>query len=93
MQDTELTVDDGYLNDVAEYFEWQGKRLQDVANGYAAVMRRVTGQGIVRGRTAEALTQFAAYAEGLNQVIASTAMQARDAALAYVEEIDAQDRS
>lgn len=92
MQDTELVIDEEYINGMAEYFEKQGKQLQNIANCYIAEMRKVVEGGIVRGETAESLRVFLQYAEKLNQVIISTAMQVRDSTVNYLEEIDTQDQ-
>lgn len=90
--DVKVVIDDGYLNEMAEYFEKQGKQLQSMANAYIAAMRRIAKEGIVQGRTANALKQFIEYAQKRTRDIASTSEQIRDIVLNYLEEIDAQDR-
>lgn len=92
MQDTELVIDEEYINEMAEYFEKQGKQLQNIAASYIGAMKRVVGEGIIEGKTSETLKTFLEYAEKLNQVIISTAMQIRDSAMNYLEEIDTQDQ-
>ncbi|MBD5534984.1 MAG: hypothetical protein HDQ99_04915 [Lachnospiraceae bacterium] len=92
MQDTELIIDEEYINEMAEYFEKQGKQLQNMADSYIAAMKRVVEEGIVKGETSEALRAFLEYAEKLNQVIVSTAIQIRDYTMDYLEEIDTQDQ-
>lgn len=90
--DTKVVVDDGYLNEMAEYFEKQGKQLQGMANAYIAAMRNIAKEGTVEGRTANALRQFIEYAQKQTQAIASTSRQIRDSVMNYLEEIDAQDQ-
>lgn len=92
MQDTELIIDEEYINQMAEYFEKQGKQLQNMINSYNAVMKKVVEAGIMEGKTSETLKAFSEYAEKLNQVIISTAMQIRDSTMNYLEEIDTQDQ-
>lgn len=92
MQDTELIINEEYINGMAEYFEKQGKQLQSMADGYVTAMRKVVEEGIVRGETAETMRAFLQYAEKLNQVIVSTAMKIRNSTVNYLEEIDTQDQ-
>ncbi|MFG6358872.1 MAG: hypothetical protein K1W26_18940 [Acetatifactor sp.] len=92
MQDTELVFDEEYINGMAEYFEKQGKQLQKMSDDYVKAMRRIVESGIKRGDTAESLRAFLQYAEKLNRVIASTAVQIRDSTADYWGEIDARDQ-
>lgn len=90
--DVKVIVDDAYLNEMAEYFEKQGRQLQSMANAYITAMEEIAKEGIVEGRTANALKQFVEYAQKQIQDIASTSEQIRDTVLNYLEEIDAQDQ-
>ena len=90
--DTKLIVNDGYLNEMAEYFEKQGKQLQSMANAYIAAMRNIAKDGTVEGRTANALKQFVEYAQRQTQAIASTSEQIRNSVMNYLEEIDTHDQ-
>ena len=90
--DTRVVVNDGYLNEMAEYFEKQGKQLKDMANAYIAAMRRIAEEGTVEGRTANALKQFVEYAQKQTHDIASTSEQIRDSVMNYLEDIDTRDQ-
>ena len=92
MPDTELIIDEDYINEMAEYFETQGKQLQNMVDSYIAIMKRVVEEGIVKGETSDALMTFLAYAEKLNRVIASTSKEIRDSVMNYLEEMDVQDQ-
>lgn len=92
MQDTELVIDEEYINGMAEYFEKQGKQLQKMSNDYIRIMRKVVEDGIIKGETAESLSAFLQYAEKLNRVVASTALHIRDSAVNYLGEIDTRDQ-
>lgn len=92
MQDTELIIDEEYINEMAEYFEKQGKQLQKMADSYINTMTRVVKEGVVMGKTSESLKTFLQYAQKLNQVILSTALQVRNSTMNYLEEIDTQDQ-
>lgn len=92
MQDTELIIDEEYINGMAEYFEKQGKQLQQMADSYINTMTRVVKEGVVMGETSESLNTFLEYAQKLNQVIGSTAIQVRISTMNYLEEIDTQDQ-
>lgn len=92
MQDTELVIDEEYINGMAEYFEKQGKQLQKMSNDYIRIMRKVVEGGIIKGETAESLRAFLQYAEKLNRVVASTALQIRDSTVNYLGEIDTRDQ-
>ncbi len=92
MQDTELVIDEEYINGMAEYFEKQGKQLQKMSNDYIRIMRKVVEDGIIKGETAESLRAFLQYAEKLNRVVASTALQIRDSTVNYLGEIDTRDQ-
>lgn len=92
MYNTELMVDDDYINGMAEYFEKQGKQLQCMADSYMEFMKRITEEGIVEGETADALKSFLGYAEKLKRVISVTSAEMRDSVMNYLEEIDEQDQ-
>lgn len=92
MHYTELVIDDNYINEVAEYFETQGKQLQCMVDFYIAALKRVTEEGVVEGETSDALKSFLEYAEKLNQVISATSVEVRDTVMNYLEEIDTQDQ-
>lgn len=92
MHYTELVIDDNYINEVAEYFETQGKQLQRMVDSYIAALKRVTEEGVVEGETSDALKSFLEYAEKLNQVVSATSVEVRDTVMNYLEEIDTQDQ-
>lgn len=92
MHYTELIIDDNYINEMAEYFEKQGKQLQSMVNAYIAAMKRITEEGIAEGETSDALKKFLEYAQRLNQVISATSVEVRDSVMNYLEEIDTQDQ-
>lgn len=92
MHYTELIIDDNYINEMAEYFEKQGKQLQSMVNAYIAAMKRITEEGIAEGETSDALKTFLEYAQRLNQVISATSVEVRDSVMNYLEEIDTQDQ-
>lgn len=92
MQDIELIIDEEYINGMAEYFEKQGKQLQQMADYYIATMKKVVEEGVAMGETSETLITFLEYAQKLNQVIGSTAIQVRNSTMNYLEEIDTQDQ-
>lgn len=92
MHYTELVIDDNYINEVAGYFETQGKQLQRMVDSYIAALKRVTEEGVVEGETSDALKSFLEYAEKLNQVISATSVEVRDTVMNYLEEIDTQDQ-
>lgn len=92
MYNTELVIDDNYINEMAEYFEMQGKQLQCMVDSYIAALKRVTQEGVVEGETSDALKSFWEYAEKLNQVISAASTEIRDSVINYLEEIDTQDQ-
>mgnify|MGYP004604482729 CR=1 FL=1 len=92
MINIKLEMHDDYINEMAEYFEKQGKQLQRMINAYIAIMERVTDEGIAKGETSGALSDFLAYAEKLKQVVASTSEEVRDSVMNYMEEVDTQDQ-
>lgn len=92
MQDTELIIDEEYINGMAEYFEKQGKQLQQMTDYYIETMEKVVEEGVAMGETSDTLIIFLEYAQKLNQVIGSTAIQVRNSTMNYLEEIDTQDQ-
>lgn len=92
MYNTELVINDNYINEMAEYFETQGKQLQRMVDSYIAALKRVTEEGVVEGETSDALKSFLEYAEKLNQVVSATSVEVRDTVINYLEEIDTQDQ-
>lgn len=91
MEYKKVEITDDYINEMAEYFERQGKSLQSMVDAYIALMRRVIGEGISEGETAEALGDFLAYAERLQQIILEKSRVIRDCTMNYLEEVDSQD--
>lgn len=87
-----VIVDDNYINEMAEYFERQGKQLQGMMDSYIDAIRRVTENGIVQGDTADRLKSYLEYAEKLKQVVLEVSTEVRDLAGSYLEEICEQDQ-
>lgn len=91
MQDTEVVIDDDYINAMAEYFEKQGRQLQGIADNYISAMTRMVQEGMPIGETSETLRTFVNYAQALQREILTTAMKARNLTLDYLEEVDVKD--
>lgn len=87
-----VIVDDGYMQDVSEYFESQGKQLQEIIDSYIRIMNRVAEEGISKGQTSDSIRRFISYAEQLNNVIADTSIEIKTVTMNCMEEIDTQDR-
>lgn len=87
-----MKVDDDYINEMAEYYEKQGKQLQGMVDSYTDAIRKVTEDGIVQGDTADRLKSYLGYAEKLKQAVLEAAAEARDLAGGYLEEIYEQDQ-
>lgn len=87
-----VIVDDNYINEMAEYYERQGKQLQGMIDSYIDAIRKVTENGIVQGDTADRLKSYLAYAEKLKQVVLEVSTEARDLAGSYLKEICEQDQ-
>ncbi len=87
-----MNVDDDYINEMAEYYEKQGKQLQGMMDSYIEAIRRITEEGIVQGDTSDRLKSYLAYAEKLKQAVQEASTEARDLAGSYLEEICGQDQ-
>lgn len=87
-----IEIDDSYINEMAEYFENQGKQLQDMVDSYIAIMKRVSDEGITKGQIHGTLILLMAYAENLKEVIFSTSTEISNSVKNYIEEIDTQDQ-
>lgn len=87
-----VIIDDGYMKDIAEYFELQGKQLQETVDSYINIMNRVVEEGISRGETSDSIRRFISYAEQLNHMISNTSNEIRNATRNCLEEIDEQER-
>lgn len=85
-------IDDGYINEMAEYYEKQGKQLQSMVDFYIDSIRKVTEGGIVKGDTSDRLKSYLAYAEKLKQTILDESIKTRDLTGSYLEEIYEQDQ-
>lgn len=88
----EVEITDDYINEMAEYFECQGKILRDMAEAYCSILRRVEREGISEGKSSEGIANFLMDAERIQQMIFSVSKEIRDCSLNYLEEIDSQDR-
>lgn len=87
-----ITIDDGYINEMAEYYVRQGTQLQKTADSYIDVIRRVTEEGVIRGDTADKLKSYLAYAEKLRRIISDVSVKAGNLTGSYLEEIYKQDQ-
>lgn len=87
-----VIVDDGYMQDISEYFESQGMQLQERIDAYIRIMNRVVEEGISKGETSDSIRRFIAYAEQLNNVIADTSVEIKTATMKCMEEIEEQEQ-
>lgn len=87
-----MDIDDNYINEMAEYYEKQGKQLQGMMDSYIDAIRKLTEDGIVQGDTADRLKSYLAYAERLKQVVMEASTEARDMVADYLAEICEQDQ-
>lgn len=87
-----MRIDDGYINEMAEYYEKHGKQLQGMMDSYMDAIRKVTENGIIQGDTSDRLKSYLGYAEKLKQAVLEVSTEARDLAGSYLEEICEQDQ-
>lgn len=89
---SKIIIDDGYINEMAEYYVRQGTQLQKIADSYIDAIRQVTEEGIVQGDTANKLKSYLAYAEKLRRIILDVSIKAGNLTGSYLEEIYKQDQ-
>ncbi len=92
MEYIRMMIDDGYINEMAEYYVRQGTQLQKIAESYIDVIRQVTEEGIVQGDTADKLKTYLAYAEKLRHTILDVSIKAGNLTGSYLEDIYKQDQ-
>lgn len=89
---SKIIIDDGYINEMAEYYVRQGTQLQKIADSYIDAIRQVTEEGIAQGDTANKLKSYLAYAEKLRRIILDVSTKAGNLTGSYLEEIYKQDQ-
>lgn len=89
---SKIIIDDGYINEMAEYYIRQGTQLQKIADSYIDAIRQMTEEGIVQGDTANKLKSYLAYAEKLRRIILDVSIKAGNLTGSYLEEIYKQDQ-
>lgn len=87
-----MDIEDDYINEMAEYYEKQGKQLQGMLDSYIDAIRKLTEDGVILGNTSDRLKSYLAYAERLKQAVMEASTEARDLAADYLAEICEQDQ-
>lgn len=88
---TELKIDDDYVNSQAEQIAGWACDLQQGIDKYISILNRILEDAIMEGATAEALTSFVGYVENLKDIVKDMGEEAKGMCLAFLSEIDAAD--
>ena len=88
---TELKIDDDYVNSQAEQIAEWACDLQEGIDGYIGILNHILEDAIMEGETAEALASFAGYVENLKDIVNEMGEEAKGMCLAFLSEIDEAD--
>lgn len=88
---TELKIDDDYINSQAEQIEKWACDLQGGIDKYTAILNNILAAAIMEGATAEALESFVDYVENLKDIVNDMGEEAKGMCLAFLSEVDEAD--
>lgn len=88
---TELKIDDDYVNSQAEQIAEWAYDLQEGIDGYIGILNHILEDAIMEGETAEALSSFAGYVENLKDIVNDMGEEAKGMCLAFLSEVDEAD--
>jgi aspartokinase len=88
---TELKIDDDYINSQAEQIAKWACDLQGGIDKYTAILNNILAAAIMEGATAEALESFVDYVENLKDIVNDMGEEAKGMCLAFLSEVDEAD--
>ena len=88
---TELKIDDDYINSQAEQIAKWACDLQGGIDKYTAILNNILAAAIMEGATAEAFESFVDYVENLKDIVNDMGEEAKGMCLAFLSEVDEAD--
>lgn len=88
MMDTNIIIDDNYISEMGEYIFKKGMQLQNIMDEYLLIMEDCLNYGIVKGDTAEALSEFYVKMRYFKLIILETARDNKDILYQYLQKIN-----
>lgn len=88
MMDTNIIIDDNYISEMGEYIFKKGMQLQNIMDEYLLIMKDCLNYGIVKGDTAEALSEFYVKMRYFKLIILETARDNKDILYQYLQKIN-----
>lgn len=88
---TELKIDDDYVNSQAEQIAVWTSDLQEGIDKYIGILNNILEDAIMEGDTAVALASFVEYVESLKEIVKEMGEEAKGMCLAFLSEIDEAD--
>lgn len=88
---TELKIDDDYVNSQAEQITEWACDLQQGIDKYIGILNHILESAIMEGATADALTSFVEYVENLKDIVKDMGEEAKGMCLAFLSEVDEAD--
>ena len=88
---TELKIDDDYINSQAEQIAKWAYDLQGGIDKYTAILNNILAEEITLLGTAEALESFIDYVENLKDIVNDMGEEAKGMCLAFLSEVDEAD--
>ena len=88
---TEIKIDDDYVNSQAEQIATWSSDLQTGIDKYTGILKNILEDAIIEGETAEALTSFVEYVENLKDIVRDMGEEAKGMCLAFLSEVDEAD--
>ncbi len=87
----DLIVEDEYIEAMGTYLKKEGEDIEEKLNQYIAILRGISEEGIVQGKTSEALAEFADQAQLLRQM-KTCGQTANHCCRNYITRVDKADR-
>lgn len=88
---SDLIVDEDSLRDAANYLKQQGENLNTGMKLYIDILTRVNEEGIISGKTADALKNYIQTASKLNGLFATVSERASNEIDAFLKDINEKD--
>lgn len=92
MASNELIIDDEYCRSMGQFFEDQGKQLDQLIASYNSILKELRQNAIVSGDVANSLSLYIDYANRLNQLFSKVSDVAKQQINAFIDQVDEADQ-
>lgn len=88
MAATEIKIDDDYVTEMGKYIQTQFDDLDEAYQLYIDIMIGIKSQGIMKGKTADAIEAFIEYAKVIEGKVCELGENAKKLCDNYITDVD-----